>query len=118
MKINSVFVRRILREKKESPEKFAQKLGMTGEGFRKILKNESTTDATAEAIAHALGVHIDALKGEVEPVTFRQGTANDLYREIVAHERSITRLKNHIIKLYKIAGKELTQDEIDELNKA
>ncbi len=118
MKISSENIERLLNQKNISPEKFGNILGMTGEGFRKLLKTGSTKESTVSAIAFHLGVHVDAITKKGSRIEFnRPGTAEDavikLQQEINRHERKINHLKDHIVKIYRAIGK---GDEIDKIN--
>lgn len=85
------------------------------EGFNKILREESTKEQTLRNIAHHLGVHASVISPDFPPMAIQQtGNANDA---ILRHERAINQLKSHIIKLYKVIGRELSEEQIDELNK-
>jgi hypothetical protein len=116
LKINADNIERLLKKQKVSAEKFAERLDMSGTGFRKILKTGSTTESTAKDIAFHLKVHLSAITS-VDELEWQEGEANDVYKEIHRHEKIISRLKNHIIELYKLAGKEMTPQQIDDMDK-
>lgn len=82
---------------------------MTGEGFRKILKNGSTKEATVKQIADHLGVHWSEVSEEAPlPLTFKEGNTEkqieSLREEIIRHEKQISELKDMIIDIYKRFG--------------
>lgn len=116
MKIDTNFIESKLRESNISFEQFGKMLGMTGEGFRKILAKKATKAATIKAIAEKLGVQPYELSKEMpQPLSFRQGNSDpiirDLEAQIAKHEKKINHLKDHIVKIYVAIGKP------DEINK-
>jgi cyanate lyase len=98
-------------------EKLREKLGFKSVGgWNKILREGSTKEKTIKDIAEHLGVHASFISPDIEaPKAFREGTANKVYEELLSHEKAIKKLQRHIIQLYKELGRELSQDEIEDI---
>lgn len=107
MKIRPEVVEKLMRERNLKPEDMRKVCGFKSvEGFNKILREASTKEKTARAIADKLLVHISVISGEKMRFQKSVFTVSEDERELAVikgivdkHEREISELKTQYTKL-------------------
>ena len=109
MKVNSEYLALRLKELEVSPEKLGEKLGMSGEAIRKIIRSGSTKKDTIISISSILQLDLQKFCPELsvglDQVDFKVKETGLLER-ISELEKTVKTLNDSIIDIYKRLPKE------------